>query len=287
MVRGGFTVQIIPKHRVGISIQLKSALLQTKASTCNSTILLTIQDGKSKQATAAVQGVTKTPSPPDLPDVDPCLGSTLDSVHRKQGPLGQTTKTPNHLIVCRRGAPLGPRRRFEEFRVILPILTSAKKYMGLKRYGNGFSECEVKVGHMDALKVCASPERCKQNARAKFRIHKVPPPPSSQRPNLAFLRNMHGCFAIASEDGNVQHPRHPLSWQSQGQLLTRTGHLQKLAKQRLLGSLCCRPNCKAETRIPVFHPYAILNRPPPAAILTGLIPPTVAKVVIIVTPLAY
>ena len=98
--------------------------------------------------------------------------------------------------------------------------------------------------------------------------------------------NMPLGVAIPSEDGNVQQPRHPLSWQSQGQLLACTGHLQKLAEKRLLRSLCCRPNCKVETHIPVFHPCAVLNRPTPAAILAGPIPgcfpPTVARCLVIV-----
>ena len=87
---------------------------------------------------------------------------------------------------------------------------------------------------------------------------------------------------IPREDGNVQQPRHPLSWQSQGQLLTRTRHLQKLAEKRLLRSLCCRPNCTVERHIPVFHPCAVLNRPAPAAIFTGFIRWTVARCVIVV-----
>ena len=87
---------------------------------------------------------------------------------------------------------------------------------------------------------------------------------------------------IPSEDGNVQQPRHPLSWQSQGQLLTCTRHLQKLAEKRLLRSLCCRPNCTVERHIPVFHPCAVLNRPAPAAIFTGFIRWTVARCVIVV-----
>ena len=129
---------------------------------------------------------------PDLPDVDPCLGSTLDFVHRKLAPIAKIT---TQIIDCRCGDPLGPRRRFEEVRTILPTLVPAKKYTCMKWYG-----AMAKEVHMDALKVCASPERCKQNVLAQFRIcnvvvHKVVfPPPSAQRPNLAFLRNMRSCF---------------------------------------------------------------------------------------------
>ena len=130
--------------------------------------------------------MTKERRLPDLPDVDSCLGSTLDSVHRKPAPI---TKKTTQIIVCRCGDPLAPRRRFEELRAILPILIPLKKYTCLKWHGIIAME-----EHMDALKVCASPERCKQNVLAKFRIYNVFPPPSSQRPNLAFLRNICGCF---------------------------------------------------------------------------------------------
>ena len=129
MVTGGFAVQIIPEGRVDMPILLHSGLLQTKANTCNSTILLSIKDGKSKQAKGNnAKGnnlwATKAKNRSQLPDVDPCLGSTLDSVHRKLAPIKKET---TQIIVCRCGAPLAPHRRFEELRAILPILVTAKK----------------------------------------------------------------------------------------------------------------------------------------------------------------
>jgi hypothetical protein len=173
----------------------RSGLLQTKANTCNSTILLSIKDSKSKQAKGNnakgnnLPGATKKRNRSQLPDVDPCLGSTLDSVHRK---LALIKKETTQIIVCRCGAQLNPHRRFEELRAILPILVPAKKYTCLKWNGLTLNE------HMHALKVCASPERRKQNVLALaiivIVIHKIFSIPSAQRPNLAFLRYMRSYF---------------------------------------------------------------------------------------------
>ena len=106
MVRGGFTVQIISEQselRVDmLMLLLHSGLLQTKANTCNSTILLTVEDGKSKQAKAKFEDkVTRQVTKhfhSDLPDVDPCVGSTLDSVHRKLAPIKKKKNDPDHCL---------------------------------------------------------------------------------------------------------------------------------------------------------------------------------------------
>ena len=67
-----------------------------------------------------------------------------------------------------------------------------RKYTCLKWNGLTLNE------HMHALKVCASPERRKQNVLALaiivIVIHKIFSIPSAQRPNLAFLRYMRSYF---------------------------------------------------------------------------------------------
>ena len=127
-----------------------------------------------------------------------------------------------------------------------------------------------KILHDEILKVGTGPQGSPRSlpALVKVPIHY----PSPEGPQLALLRQVHGSFSVACQNGNVQQPCHclRLEWNFH----VTAWNVQRGTGERSGGCLSCCTNCTPKIHIPIFHPNALLHWKNPTAVPTCV--PTLA-----------